>query len=210
MCDRYAQKIGQGNFSNGFQILKKSLPFPAIISRICDQPCRNVCLRDKSIAIADLERACVDFGNSSEEKPANPIKRKQRVAIIGGGLSGLTAAFDLTRKRYEVSIYEANGILGGRIRSIPENQLPRSIVDGEIDALIRLGVEVHYNTLVSTTTEGGHITLDQLRRENDAVYIATGGGSQDRSSFDLEQAGLGKIDLATRATSVNAFSPLQK
>lgn len=193
-------EAGQGNFAAGYQILKKSLPFPAIVCRICDQPCRKVCLRDQAIAIADLERACVDFGVEMDEKPSTVVnKRKQRVAIVGGGLCGLTAAFDLTRKRYTVVLYEAGGVLGGRIRSLPESQLPRSVIESDLNTLTKMGIEIHLNAPVSATMEGGRINLDQLRRENDAVFIATG----HVSSFDPVQAGLGAIDPATRATSLN-------
>lgn len=201
------KELCQGNFEAGYGLLKKSLPFPAIVAHICEQPCRNVCLRDQAISIVDLEKACVQFGAAAEEKtPAPVIKRKQRVAIVGGGLCGLTAAFDLTRKRYTVAVYEAGSVLGGRVRSYSESVLPRSVLENEINAFLKQGIELHLNTPVSARMEGGQITLDQLRRENDAVFIATGASG----NFDAAVAGLGSIDSATRATAVNGvFASLE-
>ncbi len=201
------KELSQENFESGYALLKKTLPFPAIVAHICDQPCRNVCLRNQAIAIADLEKACVQFGSGAEEKTLAPVvKRKQRVAIVGGGLCGLTAASDLTRKRYTVAIYESGSVLGGRIRSYAENVLPRNILENDINSLLRQGIEIHLNAPVSARMEGGQITLDQLRRENDAVYIATGASG----SFDAAVAGLGSIDATTRATAVNGvFASLE-
>jgi Fe-S oxidoreductase/thioredoxin reductase len=134
------------------------------------------------------------------------VKRKQRVAIVGGGLCGLTAAADLTRKRYTVAVYESGSVLGGRIRSYAENVLPRNILENDINSLLKQGIELHLNAPVSARMEGGQITLDQLRRENDAVFIATGASG----SFDAAVAGLGSIDATTRATAVNGvFASLE-
>jgi NADPH-dependent glutamate synthase beta subunit-like oxidoreductase len=194
-------EASQGNFANGYKILKKALPFPGIISRICDQPCRSVCKRDQAIAIADLERACVEFGGAGTETGKPFTRRKQRIAIVGGGLNGLTAAYDLAKKRYTVVLFEAGSILGGRLRAIPESRLSRSIVDSEIDLVLKMGVEVRLNTPVSGEIASGNITLGQLQREFDAVYLAIGANSAGRYSLDLQTSGLNPIDTLTRATA---------
>jgi len=191
-------EIGQGNFAAGYQILKKSLPFPGIISRICDQPCRPACLKKEAIAIAALERACVDYGESAAEKITPPVPRKQRVAIVGGGLSGLTAAYDLARKRYGVVLFEARGFLGGSLWSVPESRLPRPVIEAETALEAKMGVEVRLNTPVSA---GGRVSLAELRREFDAVYLAVGADASARASVAMNDAGDRVVDPVTYATS---------
>ena len=205
--------VKQGDFAGGLQILHKNLPFPGIVSRICDQPCRSVCLRQKPIAIADLERACVELGSNSEEKIAPVIRRKQRVAIVGGGVSGLTAAYDLSKKRYTVVIFEAAGAIGGRFRSFPEGQLPRAVIEKDLDYFNKMGVEVHLNTPVSGVVGGGSTTLGELRQNFDAVFLAIGTNTSTQYSLDPEEAGFDSIDPITRATAqpgIFAGSDLKK
>src|SRR5512145_2182674 len=103
-------EITRGDFTAGLKLYKKAVPFPGIISRICDQPCQSVCHRrdlGDAIALRSLERICADLGDLSNEKQRPLPKRGGRVAIIGGGISGLTAAYDLARKGYAVTIVEA-------------------------------------------------------------------------------------------------------
>ncbi len=193
-------EVSQGNFSAGLQILRKNLPFPGIVGRVCDQPCRAVCKRNEAIEIASLERACADWGEPPAENSARLAPRKQRVAIVGGGLSGLTAAFDLVRKRYGVVIFEARGYLGGSLWSIPETRLPRSIIETETAQLLKMGVEVRLNTTVSPTADSGSVSLGQLQREFNAVYLATGANTAARFSFSLDAAEQMVVDPVTYAT----------
>ncbi len=193
-------EVRQGNFASGLQILKKSLPFPGIIGRICEQPCRSVCYRQEAIAIASLEQACADFGESSSEKSTPSLPRKQRVAIVGGGLSGLTAACDLAKKRYGVVIFEARGSLGGSIWSIAEEQLPQSVIEAEMANITKLGIEVRLNSPVSVTPTAGHISLSQLQREFEAVYLATGKNSH--ITQELSESGHLGVDPITYATNL--------
>lgn len=185
--------VQQGNFTAGLQTLKKALPFATLTCRICEQPCREVCLRHEPIAVADLERVCVELGSPAEEKASSLTRRKQRVAIVGGGISGLTAAYDLAHKRYTVVIYEASGVLGGRLRSFAEDCLPHAVLEKEIEALLQLGIEVHLNTSVSFNADSNRITLGQLQHEFDAVYVAVGAG---------RESVLGAIDPVTRSTAL--------
>jgi Fe-S oxidoreductase len=193
-------EINKGNFAGGLTVLKKSLPLPGIVSRVCDQPCRTVCHRDTAIAIADLERACVDFGQTAADKVNAVPRRKQRVAIVGGGLSGLTAAFDLAKKRYAVVIFETSSVLGGRLWSVPEDRLPRSVIESEIEHLLAMGVEARLNTPVSGSADSGSTTLEQLKRDFDAVYLAIGANPPARYSLDLKITGLGTVEPLTHAT----------
>jgi Fe-S oxidoreductase len=192
-----AAEIQQGNFTTGLQILKKSLPFPGIIGRICDQPCRAVCKRNEAIEIAALERACADWGELPAESGPKVAPRKQRVAIVGGGLSGLTAAYDLAKKRYSVVIFEARSALGGSLWSIPDDRLPRSVIEAETSQLAKMGVEVRLNVTVGLTPDSGSTYLGQLTREFNAVYLATGANTGSRFTYS---GGALVVDPVTYAT----------
>ncbi|NJN99588.1 MAG: FAD-dependent oxidoreductase [Anaerolineales bacterium] len=197
-------EISQGDFAAGLQLLKKSLPFPGIIGRICDQPCQPVCKRreaGEAIAIADLERACADLGDTGGEKITPPAQRKQRVAIVGGGLSGLTAAFDLAKKRYKVVIFEAQNRLGGSLWSIPEARLPRAVIEAETALLSKMGVEVRLNTPVGVEAVSGHPALAQLQREFEAVFLAVGSDPPAQFSTGFNGHGRVTVDPVTYATS---------
>lgn len=111
-------EIGCGEFAAALKIYRRSVPLPGVISRICDQPCQDVYKRAEigdMIAIRALERACVEHGDLRGEKTRTPPKRRQHVVVIGGGVSGLTAAHDLARKGYKVLIVEATDRLGGSL-----------------------------------------------------------------------------------------------
>jgi len=195
--------IGRGDFTAALKTLKKTLPFPGIIGRICDQPCQVGCKRNEAgeaIAIADLERACAELGESTAEKLCPSPRRKQRVAVGGGGLSGLTAAFDLAKKRYNVVVFEAQDRLGGRIWSIPESRLPRAVIQAETGVVLELGVEVRLNTPVSAEPAEGRLSLEQLQREFEAVYLAIGSAPPAEFSLGFNGHGRVTVDPLTYAT----------
>jgi NADPH-dependent glutamate synthase beta subunit-like oxidoreductase len=184
-------EISRGNLDSALKIVRKTLPFPGIIGRICDQPCRAVCNRKDagdSLSVAALERICADLGiNQPEKKPALP-RKSSRVVVVGGGLSGLTAALDLVRKGYPVVLVEARDRLGGRLWEIPEEILPRSVVKTETEAVAHAGVELRLST-----TLGQSVFLADLRREFDAVYLSMGIGEQasvDRQTLETSQPGV--------------------
>lgn len=173
-------EMARGDFAAALKALRKTLPFPGIIGRICTHPCQAVCKRGEAgdvLAIAALERACADFGGAAE-KPRILPRRNARVAIVGGGLSGLTAAYDLARKGYPVVIFDADERLGGSLWDVPERDLPRDVLDAEVAQVVALGIEVRLNTRV------GENDLAALRREFQAVYLATGGRAGE--TFGLE------------------------
>lgn len=181
-------EIGRDDWAAALRALKKTLPFPGIIGRVCPHPCQTVCKRieaGEAIFIAAIERACADFGGPVD-KPRVLPKRGKRVAVVGGGLSGLTAAFDLARKGYDVVIHEAGDRLGGRLWSFSEQELPRAIILDEIAVVQEVGAQARLNTPVHG--EG----LAGLRGEFDAVYLATGAGGE---TFGLALDGQGRIQV---------------
>jgi NADPH-dependent glutamate synthase beta subunit-like oxidoreductase len=188
-------EISRGDFCAALKRLKKTLPYPGIIGRICPQPCRAVCKRGEvgdPISIAAIERACADWGDFTET-PRVLRKRGKRVAIVGGGLSGLTAAFDLARKGYGAVIYEAADCLGGRLWNLPEQVLPHNIIHGELAIVAQVGVQVRFNMPLR------HDGLAGLRSEFDAVYLAIG-ASDETFDLALNEQGRVHIDSATFAT----------
>ncbi len=196
-----AAEISKGDFTAALKILKKVLPFPGIISRICDQPCRTACKRKEAgdpISIAALERSCLDWAEGYQEKiPTFPPKEK-RVAIVGGGLSGLTAAFDLAKKGYSPVVYEKERHLGGDLHNFPEKKLPRDVIEKDLKALEQLGVEIHLGTHIEKD-----LSLDELRQTFDAVYLAPGRVCDESFSLELDDEGRIRIDPDTFRTSVD-------
>jgi NADPH-dependent glutamate synthase beta subunit-like oxidoreductase len=198
-----AAEIGRGDFAAALKTLRKTLPFPGIICRICDSPCQDVCKRGEvgdAIGIRALERACVEHGARSGDKPRQLPRRGKRVAIVGGGLSGLTAAFDLARKGYGVVIFEATDRLGGSAWQSHRADLPAQVIHDDVAVVSDLGVEVRYATVV-----GQAVGLADLRREFDAVYVATGAQADPPLDPARNQNGAARIDAVTFATGVEGI-----
>jgi glutamate synthase (NADPH) small chain len=175
----FVGSIGRGDWPGALKVLHKTMPFPAILGRICDAPCQVKCLRGKAgdpIQIGALERACVASTAYDQRLQILP-RRDKRVAVLGSGLSSLTAARDLLRKGYAVTLIEPSGELGGRLLEIPESLLSHQVINDEIALLIKLGLEVRFNEL---------FTLSQIReglpRDFDAVYLGLDG------RFSIEEA----------------------
>jgi NADPH-dependent glutamate synthase beta subunit-like oxidoreductase len=192
-------EVQSGNFSSAWQLIKKSLPFPGIVSHTCDQPCRVSCHAVDAIAIAELEKACVRYADSQDDKIVPPTLRKQRVAIVGGGMSGLTAAYDLVRKRYTVVVFEARGFLGGSLWSTATN-LPDSLVETETSQLRKLGVEIHLNSPVYDVSNSGRMSLNQLQHEFDAVYLAVGADPRSLAALGFDTSTPLVVDPITYAS----------
>lgn len=168
------------DFRGAWEVLTRHNPFPAIAGRICHHPCEAACNRagfDEPLAICRLERFLGDRALAEGWSFAPPAEeRRERIAVVGGGPSGLSAALQLRRRGYRVVLLEAQGQLGGLMRyGIPPYRLARQVLDGEIARIVALGVEVRCDEPLRTAAE-----LDELRREFDAVYLATGARRQKR------------------------------
>ena len=184
--------IAKQGFAEGFAVYARMVPFPRIISRICDQPCKPACKRNEvgeGIEIRALEQACVEYCDKTPKKTIAPPKKAKRVAVVGGSLCGLTAAVDLAKKGYPVVIHETQDRLGGSLWRYSEQQLPRSWIEKDFSTLHELGVEVVFGSAVR---DEASITCDKLLLDFDAVYIAT--DLQDCIGQQL------KIDPETYAT----------
>ena len=139
-----------GDFHGAWITLTDHNPFPAVVGRVCHRPCEAACNRggyDEPLAVRSLERYIGDLALAERWRfPPAPIGQ-ERVAVIGGGPSGLSAAYQLRRRGYAVSIFEAQRELGGLLRDgIPPYRLPRAVLDGEIRRILALGIDVHAGT----------------------------------------------------------------
>ena len=172
-------EIAKGNMEEAFLILNRDSALPAVCGRVCPQEtqCEQLCVRaikGESVAIGRLERYAADWYRESACKiPPRPEPNGHKVAVVGAGPGGLTAAGELARMGYAVTVFEALHLPGGVLSyGIPEFRLPKDIVMAEVDALKRLGVEILLNTVIGKT-----LTIDELLEMRfEAVFIASGAG----------------------------------
>jgi heterodisulfide reductase subunit A-like polyferredoxin len=175
----YVALIAAGKFAEAYDLVKERCPLPAVCGRICHHPCEQQCNRketDEPVAVRDLKRFVSDYAYAQKDKVAPtwtaPAKlQKEKIAIVGGGPAGLTAAHDLTALGYAVTIFEARPFLGGMLRlGVPAYRLPRDVLDFEIDALVNSRVEVKLDTKL-----GSDISIDGLKKSGySAIFVATG------------------------------------
>ncbi|HVO63676.1 MAG TPA: FAD-dependent oxidoreductase [Terriglobales bacterium] len=193
-----ADSIRRGDFASGFAVLARSVPLPGIISRICHHPCEPACkLRDigDAVSIRALEQACTDYAYSPLAAAALP-SREKRVAIVGGGISGLTVAIELARKGYAVVVFEAKARLLDRLLNLDEKVLPRSLIFADLALLPKLSIEIRTRTWVSSGQ------CHALTENFDAVYLGPGPEPLDAGmGIALRPNGFIAVDPLTFATS---------
>lgn len=167
----YLTAIAEGRFTDALEIVLARNPLPSVCGRVCLRPCEEGCRRcklDEPVAIASLKRAAADFG--AYPRPAVQGARQERVAVVGSGPAGLTAAFDLAVRGVQVTLFESKERLGGMLRyGIPNYRLPDGALDKDIDYILSAGVEVRTGVRI-----GADVTLEELADEYDAVIIAAG------------------------------------
>jgi len=167
---RYVSLIAEGKFSEALGVIRKNVTFPRVLGRICSRPCEEACRRSQlndPIAIRDLKRCASEFGNWPLDTSKAPPTGK-KVAVIGSGPAGLTAAYYLVRFGHSVTVFEAYPKAGGMLRTgIPEFRLPEAVLDSEIENIQRAGVEIKTGTRIES--------LDPLFEQGyDAVFLAVG------------------------------------
>jgi heterodisulfide reductase subunit A len=170
----YVALIGQGKYREAVDVMMQNLPIPGTLGRICPAPCEKACRReevDSPLAIRELKRFATDRVNWDDLKVPLISKKKQRVAVVGSGPGGLSAAYFLALRGYGVKIFEAAPVAGGMLRlGIPDYRLPPEVLEGEIDFIRKLNVEIELNAPI-----GPERTLDSLFKEGyGAVFLATG------------------------------------
>ena len=172
--------IKEGDFEGAYQKIKETNALPAVCGRVCPQEtqCESKCVRgikNEPVGIGRLERFVADWHMANvEEKIEKPKPNGKKVAVVGSGPSGLTAAGDLAKRGYSVTVYEAFHTAGGVLMyGIPEFRLPKDIVQKEIANLKAMGVDIQTNVIIGKT-----IMVDELLEDMgyDAVYIGSGAG----------------------------------
>ncbi len=176
---RYVGLIGQGRYDEAYAVSAEVNPFPSVCGWICTAPCEAACRRgtlDEPIAIRTLKRFAVEHGKLPPV-PAPPVRRDAKVAIVGGGPAGMSAAYYLARLGYPVTVFEAMPVPGGMMAiGIPEYRLPRDVLRAEIDRILGLGVE-----LLLDRAMGRDFSLADLERNGyRAVFLATGASKSRR------------------------------
>ncbi len=182
----YVALVNEGRCADAVKLIRKDNPFPVSCAYICEHPCENRCRRnmvDGSINIRGLKRYAVDMAGDVENPPCAESTGKT-VAVVGGGPSGLTAAYYLTLMGHKVTVYDMHKKLGGMMRyGIPSYRYPREKLDGEIASILSLGIEAHTNVKV-----GVDITFEELKKNYDAVYVAIGAHTDKKVGIEGEDA----------------------
>jgi formate dehydrogenase beta subunit len=173
----YIRQISLGNNHRAVQVIKERNPFPAVIGRICPRPCELECRRnliDEPVAINYLKRYAADFEKDSGNRilPYKAPATGRKIAVVGGGVQGLSTAFFVARLGHEPTIYEATAKLGGLLRSaISKDRLPEEILAWDIQGILDMGVKVETEKIM-----GRDFTLASLIKEGyEAVFLAAGG-----------------------------------
>ena len=203
----YVSLIKEGKFTDSYRLIKQRNPLPVVCGRVCHHPCEFKCNRtqvDEQIAIRDLKRFAADYAYNEGFKYTPEIKEKksEKVAIIGAGPAGLSAAWDLALEGYQVTIFEALPVAGGMLAvAIPEYRLPNDMLKKEIKDIEDLGVDIKLNTPVND--------IDKLFADGyKAVFVATGAHQGTKAGIPGEDLS-GVYDAIEFLREINLGRPLE-
>ena len=205
-CQGYVGLIANGEYESAIKLIKNKIPLPASIGRVCPHPCEKACRRknvEDPINIAQLKAFAADIDLNKDSYMPDVMERSgKKVAIIGGGPAGLTAAYYLNIMGHDVTVYDMMEKMGGMLRyGIPQYRLPKEVLDKEIAIIEKSGVK-----LVNNVKLGKDFTIESLKAENDAVIVAVGAwqsSSMRTPGEDLEGV-YGGIDFLRAVIKGNA------
>lgn len=180
----FVTMMRHGRFDEALEIVRRSIPFPGVLGRVCISFCEAECERgmlDESISIRNLHRFLADYEREHGAAPVEAkIDKKERVAVVGGGPGGISCAYHLARKGYPVTIFESREKPGGMLRyGIPEYRLPRNVLDEEIQRVVDMGVKIKTKSPVKDIHE-------LIERGFKAVFVATGCWESNRIGIPHE------------------------
>lgn len=201
----YIGLIAQGKFKEALNLMRRENPIPGVNGRVCNHPCEEACQRrrvDEGLAIAHLKRFVADYERKTSPEMPAPAKRtkNEKVAIVGSGPAGLTAAYNLIMKGYGVTVFETLPVLGGMlVTGIPSYRLPRDVLHYEIDRIKALGVEMK-----TGVTVGKDVTFEELYKQGyGAIFIAVGAYKSLKLGVPGEDEYKGFLDCLTFLKNVN-------
>ncbi len=186
-AEGYIKLLGTGKVSEALELFRETTPFAGVLGRVCAHPCEIDCNRgrfDDAVAICSLKRYMADNVADANRKKVAAVKpdKNEKIAVIGAGPAGLSCAYDLIRKGYPVTVFEASAEAGGLLRyGIPEYRLPKKVLDDEIDIIRELGVDIRLSTRVRKVE-------DILAQGYSAVFVATGAWKSLRLGIEGEDA----------------------
>ena len=206
-CQGYVGLIANGEFEDALKLIKNKIPLPASIGRVCPHPCEKNCRRknvEEPINIAQLKAFAADMDLKADSyTPDVKAPTGKKVAIIGGGPAGLTAAYYLAQLGHSVTVYDMMDKMGGMLRyGIPQYRLPKEVLDKEIAIIEKTGVK-----LVNNSKLGVDFTIKSLKDENDAVIVAVGAwkSSSMRTPGEELEGVYGGIDFLRSVIKGNPF-----
>ncbi len=203
----YIALIAQGRYREALRVIKEDNPFPSVCGRTCHHPCESKCTRkfaDDSVGIMDLKRFVVDYALAYGREKVEPVPRTRPewVAVVGAGPAGLTAAHDLAKLGYGVTVYEALPVAGGMMRvGIPAHRLPKGVLQQDIDDILALGIILKTNSPVKDPAQ-------LLKDGYNAVCLATGIASADLSLGIEGEEAQGVHLAATFLRKINLGQPV--
>ncbi len=182
----YISLIGRGRLADAVKLIRKDNPFPIACAYICEHPCEARCRRtmiDDPMNIRGLKKYAVNNAGQVPNPPCAP-KTGKKVAVVGGGPGGLSAAYYLTLMGHDVTVYERHKKLGGMLRyGIPAYRFPREKIDEEICNILSVGITAYTGVDVGTD-----ITFEELKQQNDALYIAIGAQTDKKTGMEGENS----------------------
>ncbi len=182
----YIALVAEGRYQDAIRLIRKDNPFPLACGLICEHPCEPECRRnmiDDAVNIRSIKRFAVDHSDN-DYTPFHYEPTGKKVAVIGGGPAGMSAAYFLALMGHAPTVFEQRESLGGMMRyGIPAYRLPRERLQDEMDFLVKQGIEVKLNTSVP-----GDVSFDELRENYDAIYVAIGAHTDKKLGIDGENA----------------------
>ena len=182
----YIALVGEGRYADAVRLIRKDNPFPTTCGFICEHPCELRCRRnmvDDSVNIRGLKRVAADFAGEVEPPKCAPSTGK-KIAVLGGGPGGLSAAYYLQLMGHQTTVYEMLPKLGGMLRyGIPNYRLPKERLEDDVNAILKTGVQVEYGKKICQD-----ITIQDLREQYDAVLITIGASTDKKLGLEGEDS----------------------
>jgi NADPH-dependent glutamate synthase beta subunit-like oxidoreductase len=185
----YIALVGAERYADAVKLIRKDNPFPTACALVCEHPCEARCRRnmiDDSVNIRGLKRMAIDYAGYVPN-PENAESTGKKIAVIGGGPSGLSAAYYLQLMGHQTTVFEKRKLLGGMLTyGIPSYRLPRKSLEEDIKSILDTGVEVKIEASIGSSDN--EISMNQLREEYDAVYISIGAHTDKKIGIENEDA----------------------